>query len=196
MAGSEPNSKASEKQGDKLHDWKPGSDPTEARHLRAPGDFGIPAMEEDSVEGRYVSHNTKMSDPGNAQARAGEDGDRTSGVGANRGGAGAGSSGDVDTDFTGVGSGGSVISESGPDEEMGADEVNSSDADGHLSSETTGEQTTDGDIRVKGSVIDRSGEYPGGDAGQGADSASNPARGDDSFAGEVSSGEATGQDSY
>ena len=74
MAGSEPNANANDKQGDKLHDWKPGSDPTEARHLRAPGDFGIPAMEEDSVEGRYVSRNTKMSDPGNAQARAGEDG--------------------------------------------------------------------------------------------------------------------------
>jgi len=71
----------------------PGSSTEDAKKLGGKGDFGVP--ESNRPEREYTSMNTKMADPGAAQPRSGEDGQRTSGVGANNNGPGSGSGGDV-----------------------------------------------------------------------------------------------------
>ncbi len=145
---------------------------------------------------RYVSQNTKAADPGAAQPHSGEDdGVRTSGAGGVDSGVGSSSGGDLDTDFIGVGTGGSGISQSGPDDSMGADETDGSSdqfASGPRAQGFHGEK----DGKIEGTVIDRSGGLETTPDGQGADAISNSmARDDDSFAGEISGGEARGQDS-
>src|SRR5436190_13854057 len=93
--------------------WKPGSESGEAKNVQPKGDFGVPVGSGPSRERDYVTQNTKRSDPGNAQARSGEDGDdsaRTTGAGGTASGEGASSGGDLDTDIVGVGTGGTGIS--------------------------------------------------------------------------------------
>jgi hypothetical protein len=51
-----------------------------------------------------------------------------------------------------------------------------------------------GQTRVNGTVHSASDDSSAGGGGQGADAATNPNRNDDAFAGEVSMGEAGGQD--
>jgi hypothetical protein len=180
-----------------LSSWKPGSEPQEARNVGGKGDFGVPAGPGPTRERDYVSENTRASDPGSAKARSGEEpeGVRTSGAGAADEGVGSGSEGDIDTDILGVGTGGSGISASGPGDPPGPD-----DSDGSSSEMASGppaqgqNQPGEGPPRgggpVKGPTISRDLDNPGS-AGQGADAATNPARGDDAFAGEVSSDEAS-----
>jgi hypothetical protein len=181
--------------------WKPGSEAAQAKDVAGRGDFGVPAGAGPSRERDYVSGNTKRSDPGNAMPRSGEEeGLRTTGAGAAAAGDGSGSGGDLDPDIIGVGTG-TGISISGPSDRIGADASDGTSAEmasggpaqGH---NQAGVHRVGGNKRVHGTTFDRSrGDASTTDDGQGADAMSNPAaRGDDSFAAEISSGEAAGDD--
>jgi hypothetical protein len=189
--------------------WKPGSEADQAKNVAGGGDFGVPAGPgtRSTRQRDYVSENTKMSDPGNTQPFAWEhDGVRDHGAGARDAGTGSASGGDIDTDFIGVGTGGSGIAASTP-RPGDAPAPGPADSDG-----TSNEMASPlpnvpsdraviepahgarGSNRIQGSLVQQP-DLQTGPFGQGADAATNPAaRGDDSFAAEVSSGEAQGQD--
>ena len=181
-----------------MENWKPGNEPPQND---APGDFGAPAGESHPLERDYVSQNTKRSDPGVAQPRSGEsaNGTRTSGVGGSASGDGSSSGGDINTDVIGIGTG-SGVAVSGPDDEPGADDVFSDESvsdvfasGGHAKGEKEIDARRIGrDDRVKGSTVSVGDDRT--TAPVGADSATTSAHDDDSFAGEISSGEAGGQD--
>lgn len=174
---------------------KPGSNPEDAKKVGGSGDFGV--AESDVVGRTYTSANTKRSDPGAAPAHAGEDGQRTSGVGGNEGAPGSSSGGDLDTDIIGFGTGGGVTQSGsdgqhtpGPDDSDGTSNefAGGKPAEGRNQKKST---RHGGGDRVHGSVVQREDD----NSGQGADAASqtdDTLR--DSFAGEVSSGEAGGDD--
>jgi hypothetical protein len=178
---------------------KVGSDSKAAKAMGGTSDFGV--SESDTRGRAYTSANTRASDRGAAQPHAGEDEGRVAGVGGNASGVGASSGGDLDTDFVGVGTGGGGISASGPDESMGAAESTGTARD-FASGPPTKNSKGPKAGKVEGSTVDQT----GGDiettaAGRGADAASRAPRGDpddldDSFRGEVSTGEASGQDSH
>ena len=175
--------------------WKPGSEAAEAKNVASPGDFGVPVGSGPSRERQYVSDNTKASDPGVARPRSSEfEGRRTSGAGATHDGDGSGSGGDLDPDVIGVGTG-SGIAEAGPSERTGPDD----------STGTSDEFASGGHAQGRNqTLVGRHGTAPGfrgstvsgdldmttGADGQTSDNVNNPARGDDSFAGEITSGEA------
>jgi hypothetical protein len=162
-----------------------------------------------------VSQNTKRSDPGNRHPASHErEGDRTSGAGAPASGPGSSSGGDLDTDITGVGFGGSGIAQGGPDSEA---EIGAAASDGTSSQfaspvppgrrgavevipaqrrNQSGVGQIGGSKRVHGTVQSRDIDVSTGGDAQGADAVSNPlaAGDDDSFKAEVSGGEATGED--
>lgn len=181
--------------------WKPGSEAAAAKDVAGKGDFGVPVGSGPSLERDYVSANTKRSDPGNAPPRSGEEeGLRTTGAGANATGDGSGSGGDLDPDFIGVGTG-TGISISGPSDRVGADASDGTSAEMASGGPAqglnqTGVHRVGGNKRIAGTTFDRSrGDASTSGDGQGADAITNPAaRGDDSFAGEISSGEASGDD--
>ena len=198
----------------KMTNWKPGSQTKEARNVAPPGDFGVPAGAERTADRDYVSQNTKRSDRGNAHPASHErDGDRSSGAGAPASGPGSSSGGDIDTDITGVGFGGSGIAQAGPDSEA---EVGAAASDGTSKEfaspvppgrpgevevipaqrrNQSGVGKVGGSKRVRGSVQTHDTDFSTGADAQGADAATNPrARDDDSFIGEVSTGEAAGDD--
>jgi hypothetical protein len=187
-------------QASDMKSWKPGSDPASAKNVGAEGDFGVPVGTGPSRERDYVSGNTKASDPGNAQPRSSEfDGRRTAGAGSRFSGDGSGSGGDIDPDFIGVGTGGSGVAASGPRGGSGPDDSDGSSnemasggpAEGR---NQVGVHHVGGDKRVQGTTINRDADFSQTPIGQGADAVTNPALGDDAFAGEVSFGEARGQD--
>lgn len=194
--------KVTEKQGSKdMASWKPGSEAADAKNIAGRGDFGVPVGNGPSPERDYVSQNTKRSDPGNAKPRSGEEeGLRTTGAGATASGDGSSSGGDLDTDFIGVGTG-SGLSVSAPSDRVGADDSDGTSAEMASGGPAQGRNQTgvhhvSGAKRLQGTTFDRSGTdaSAAGDA-QGADAISNPTvRGDDSFAGEISGGEASGGD--
>lgn len=172
--------------------WKPGSESDPAQQPDAPGDFGVHASRSSAGDRAYTSRNAKLSDPGNAQpwSRENADGDRTAGAAGHASGVGSSSGGDLDPDLIGVGTGGSMIAQSGPGNRPGEDDTDGSSDEFATGGHATGRVPPDAD-RFSGSSY--TGELPAGPVG-GADNAVNPAREDDSFAGEVSSGEASGQD--
>jgi hypothetical protein len=178
-------------------DGKPGSDPDAAKAVGGKGDFGIPVNRERTADRDYTSANTKASDPGAARPRSGEDDRRSSGAGAPSSGVGSSSGGDVDTDIIGVGTGGSSISQGGPSNRPPGPDDSDGTSDEFASGPRADGKRGSKYARIEGSVMqspDDSSSGPGG--GQGADAATNPAaRGDDSFASEISSDEASGQDS-
>jgi hypothetical protein len=189
-----------------MSSWRPGSEAGEAKNLKADGDFGVPAGSGPSLDRDYVSANTKRSDPGNAMPRSGEDdgGDaaRESGAGANAGGAGSGSGGDLDPDFVGV-AGGSGIAASAPGTRVGADASDGSSDEMASGGRAAGQNQNPDEVGKiggsrtlnPGSVMNRADDGSTSPDGQGAAAATNPAaRGDDSFAGEISFGEASGED--
>ena len=187
--------------GKDMASWKPGSEAAEAKDVAGKGDFGVPVGTGPSRERDYVSENTKRSDPGNSMPRSGEEeGLRTTGAGANAAGDGSGSGGDLDPDFIGVGTGTGVsISPAGG--RVGADASDGTSAEMASGGPAQGRNQSGvhhvgGSKRVSGTTFDRSrGDASTTGDGQGADAISNPAaRGDDSFSGEISSGEAAGQD--
>lgn len=175
---------------------KPGSSREDARAVGGEGDFGESANENNRLDRDYVSRNTKMSDPGAAQPRSsGVAGARESGAGGSAVGTGASSGGDIDTDIIGVGTGGSGVAQSGSvGRPPGPDDSDGSSREFASGAPAKGEKGPRAG-KVEGNTVDRTG---GGRAtqpqGEGADSATSPAEfGDDSFKGEISSGEAGGQ---
>ena len=187
--------------GKDMSSWKPGSESAEAKNVEAKGDFGVPVGSGPSRERDYVTQNTKRADPGAAPARSGEDGGdsaRTSGAGGAASGEGSSSGGDIDPDFVGV-AGGSGLSVAGPDANIGqAASDGSSDefaSGGHAQGQNSIPRgRVGGDKRVQGSVVSGDLDYHIGADGQTSDNVNNPARGDDAFAGEVTLGEAHGED--
>jgi hypothetical protein len=181
--------------------WKPGSDAASAGKVGGGGDFGVPAGAGPSRDRDYVSENTKRSDPGNAMPRSGEtEGLRTTGAGAAAAGDGSGSGGDLDPDFIGVGTGGSGVAMSGPSDRRDKSESDGTSAEMASGGPAAGRNQAGvhhvgGSKRVAGTTFDRSrGDGSTTGDGQGA-AVSNPAaRGNDAFAGEISGGEALGED--
>lgn len=182
--------------------WKPGSDAASAKHVGAQGDFGVPTGAGPTRGRDYVSENTKRSDPGNALPRSGEqEGLRTTGAGAFVSGEGSGSGGDLDTDIVGVGTGGSGVSVSGPSDRTGSGDSDGSSAEMASGGPAQGRNQTGvdhvgGSKQVHGATFNRSvGDASTTGDGQGAAAVTNPAaRVDDSFAAEISVGEAMGHD--
>lgn len=181
-----------EKPGD-MASWKPGSESDKAAEHEASGDFGVHASRGSRADRDYTSRNTKLSDPGHAQpwSRENADGVRTAGAAGHASGTGSSSGGDVDTDLIGVGTGGSVVSQSGPVSRPGADDTDGSSDEFASGGHAPGTHP-EKEEPFKGSTY--TGEMSQDVAGRGADNATNPARDDDSFAGEISSGEARGED--
>lgn len=177
---------------------KVGSDSEAAKEFASNGDFGV--KQSDTTQRNYTSANTKASDPGASQPHAGEDQDRTAGVGGNSSGVGASSGGDIDTDFVGVGTGGSTVAVSPAGRPPGPD-----DSDGTSNEFASGPPTKNVKGPKAGKVEGDTMDHSGGDIestaeGRGADAASRPPRADpdqvdDSFVGEISTGEAAGEDS-
>jgi hypothetical protein len=182
--------------------WKPGSESGEAKNVQPKGDFGVPVGSGPSAERDYVTRNTKRSDPGNAQARSGEDGGdsaRTTGAGGTASGDGSCSGGDLDTDIVGIGTGGSGVAAGGPDDDIGAAASDGSSDEFASGPHAQGRNAVPkghvgGDKRVRGSVVSGDLDASTGADGQSADNLNNPAVGDDAFAGEVTLGEALGED--
>ena len=190
-----------QQQNKDLASWKPGSESAEAKNVGGKGDFGAPVGAGPSRDCDYVNENTKRSDPGATQPMDWEhDGKRDHGVGAADSGPGSASAGDVDPDFVGVGTGGSGIATSGTiGRPPGPDDSDGTSNEFAAGGPAQGRNQTDvgkigGTKRVDGDVQMRGQDQHTND-GEGADDATNaPARGDDSFVAEVSSGEARGDD--
>jgi hypothetical protein len=144
----------------------PGSSTQDAKAVGGKGDFGVP--EGDVLERTYTSQNTKRSDRGGVPPRSGDDDSRVSGAGGSNSGPGSSSGGDVDLDL-------SLYTTGGTD----APPVR---------------QTKKAPAKspaLRGSTVQPPDEISTGP--QGADAASRPEEGDDSFVGEVSSDEASGR---
>jgi hypothetical protein len=177
-----------------LPDGKVGSDPQAAKSVGGAQDLG--ARQDDVIERQYTSANTKAADRGATQPHAGEfagEG-RMAGAGGVASGPGASSGGDLDTDFVGV-AGGSGLAQAPPRGVPGPD-----DSDGTVREFASGPPTQNEKGpkagKVEGSTVDREGDIETLAEGRGASAVSRSPRGvDDSFRGEVSEGEASGQDS-
>ena len=176
---------------------KVGSDRSALKSVGGKGDFGIPAGEA-GIERDYVAENTRASDRGAAQPASEEfEGDRTHGAGGKASGVGSSSGGDLDTDFIGVGTGGSGIAADiahaeeyrpGPDDAQSAPETTQT-ARPDQKQEVTKVPTPN--YRTMAQANADSESRPGA----GSDMASNSgAQDDDSFSGESSSGDARGED--
>lgn len=194
--------KQQSKQSKDITSWKPGSEPEKAGDVAASRDFGVPEAEAPSHQRDYVSQNTKRSDRGaTAPASWEHDGVRDHGAGADDNGPGSSSGGDMDTDILGVGTGGSGIAQSPPGAPPAADDTDGS-TDDLSSKKPAGPRKEDARRAMKrskgkqSSTDAASANLPNIAAGtEGADAATNSeARGDDSFASEISAGEARGDD--
>ena len=95
---------------------KIGSDPKAARQFGGKNDFGVPETWTRNRSRICLARKQKSNDPGGSFSHSGSDTARTTGVGGNKSGVGSSSGGDVDTDIIGVGTGGTTISQSGPDD--------------------------------------------------------------------------------
>src|SRR5688572_15688813 len=201
------------KQTDPNASLKPGSNPEDARKVGGEGDFGARAGGERTADRDYVSRNTKVSDPGNAQPWGFEhDGVRDHGAGARDTGPGSASGGDVDPDIVGVGTGGSGVSLSGdlnrppgPDDSDGSSDEFAAGGRAQGRNQTLTGNKVGGSKRVAGTTHSGAVDASTSD-GQGASAVTNPvheAGGDirhsprdnygDSFASEISLGEASGE---
>jgi hypothetical protein len=94
---------------------------------------------------------------------------------------------------------GTGLAGAGPDEAVGADETDGSSDQFASGGRAQGRNAipkghVGGDKRVRGSVVSGDLDYHTGADGQTSDNVNNPARGDDAFAGEVTFGEAIGED--
>ena len=190
-----------------MADWKPGSEPEKARDVASRGDFG--AAESDLTAREYTSENTRRSEPGAAHPSDFEhQGKRDHGVGVPDTGPGSGSGGDVDTDIIGLGTGGGV-SISGPGDAPGADDVTGTEnpfatqtpagrqGDAFIEpargDNQTGVHHVGGTKQIKGTVVQEP-DAQSTSMGEGSDAAGRPVPYDDAAAGEISSGEARGED--
>jgi len=175
---------------------KVGSDRSAAAHFAGSRDFGIPAegagrFIEVAEEAKYQSGGDHLSDP--RPVRSGGDGTRESGVGGVESGPGSSSGGDIDTDIVGVGTHGSGVSSGGPDQRRtGAD---MSDAGSEPHAAKSNQSSRQSSRAMRGDTVNRS----GGDntttgSGTGSSSVTPFETGDDAAAGEISQGEAGGDD--
>jgi hypothetical protein len=188
-----PRESARKTEPDKMNQFtKVGSDRSAAAHFAGHGDFGIPAGDagrfpDVAAEAKYQPAGDHQSDP--RPPRSGGDEDRESGVGGFDSGPGSNSGGDLDTDVVGVGTHGVGIATSGPDDrKQGADmtESASNALDPHPHQPRR---------QMRSSTVDQS----GGDNtttghGNGAGTVTPFETGDDAAAGEISQGEAAGDD--
>ena len=178
---------------------KVGSD-REALKQIGKGDFGVPAGEA-GPDRDYVSQNAKASDRGAAQPSSAEfQGNRTHGAGGKASGVGSSSGGDLDTDIIGVGTGGSGIAANTPLEHRpGPDDSDGTSNEMGSGAPAKGENQ-DGIGKVGGPrpvhrAIAQANRDAAEPVGTGSDAANNPQEsGDDSFRGEVSSGDGRGED--
>jgi hypothetical protein len=173
------------------------------------GDFGAPAGGDGRTADRdYVSRNTKASDPGAAQPFGYEqDGVRDHGAGGRASGPGSASGGDLDPDVVGVGTGGSGVSLSGNvNRPPGPDDSDGSSDEFASGAHAQGRNQPGGPTVIRGTTHSRDLDASTGDV-QGASAVTNPVHelgGDvthaprdgasDAFAGEISEGEARGDD--
>jgi hypothetical protein len=180
---------ASKKRSNNTHagETHPGSEPDRSKN---PHDFGVPAAGGTGIEREYVSENTKQSDPGAALPAASETIDRTAGVGGKYSGPGSASGGDLDTDIVGVADGRGVSTSGNIHEPPGPDDTDGS-SDAFASGPHAQGRAAPKQGKIRGSTTN-AGEPE--TSGRGADAMNSPARGDDSAAGEISMGEALGED--
>jgi hypothetical protein len=174
--------KINSRESKKIH---PGSSAADAKSLGGKGDFGVP--ESNVAERTYTSRNTKQADPGGAAPRSGSDGSRTSGVGGHQSGVGSSSAGDIDTDVVdgiGMAISGKIREAAGPDDSTGTSRDFASGPPAMRVGPTPARPA------IHGSTVQSPDDRTVGP--QGADATSNRVREDDSFAGEVSSDEASG----
>jgi len=167
----------------------PGSSAKDAAKIGGKGDFGVP--ESNVTERTYTSLNTKASDRGAAQPRSGEGGLRTSGVGGINSGPGSASGGDLDPTSTGLS--GSGLSASGRvNEPAGPDDTDGSSA-AFASGPPAQGRNQKGPVQpIRGSTVQAGNDRTTGP--QGADGVANSDPDNDASAGEISSGEASGED--
>ena len=197
--------------GSKRHrsSGKVGSDPQADKEFGGELDFGIPAKKAspDEPDGGRA----KGPEQGTGPMRSGDRGVRTSGVGHAPGRAGAGSGGDLDTDFIGLDGKGGVAAAPASGRTRGPDITEGGSAPFASGAPAEGKNQKPERKIVKGSTVDRS----GGDAsttgaGGGSDTTEGPAQSeiaeetgaafdrkpdipDNAAAGEISGGEASGQ---
>ena len=180
--------------------WKPGSESGEAKNVGGEGAFGAPVGAGPNRDRDYVNENTKRADPGATQPMGWErDGVRDHGAGGPDSGPGSSSGGDLDPDFVGIAGGSGVAASGDVNRPPGADDSDGTSNEFAAGQPAQGRNQTHvgavgGSKQVPGDVQTR-GEDQHTNAGEGADDVTNvQARGDDSFATEISSGEARGED--
>ncbi len=168
----------------------PGSN---SGNIGGKGDFGVP-VDGSRAELDYASNHTKHADPGAAQeADFEQDGVRDHGVGGPASGPGSSTGGDLDVDVIGVGDGGAGLAISGPDGfdstsgARRADEATQDSNPSHRARKPLTEVP-----RVKGTTFSRGVEED--DVARGSDAATNSHMSEDSFAGEISRGDARGEE--
>jgi hypothetical protein len=193
------------KQHDPNASLKPGSSEQDARKVGGQGDFGAPegGLTGRTAERDYTSRNTKVSDPGaTAPFDFENDGVRDHGAGGRDNGPGSASGGDIDPDIVGVGTGGSGVAASGMNgRPAGPDDV--AEPAGNAGQRKPAKAPRP----PHGSTVSRDTDASTGGGAQGASAVTNPiheAGGDirhtprdaygDSFASEISLGEASGED--
>ncbi|MBC8106713.1 MAG: hypothetical protein H7Z14_09005 [Anaerolineae bacterium] len=164
-----------------------GSDPRAVKLIGGKGDFGVPETGQER-DRQYVSQETKSQDPGGMPPHAGVDQSRVAGVGGNESGVGSSSSGDIDPDIVGVGTGGSTISQAGPDDRKdGADMVTSDKLDQSARDRNSRQAAQKNPTQPRGTYIDRTGDITTHGGGDGSAAATDPLMEEnDAFAGELS----------
>lgn len=174
---------------------KPGSSAEDAAKLSGKGDFGV---HENDVAGRsYTSANTKAADHGAAQPNSYEHRRvRESGAGGKDSGPGASSGGDIDTDFVGIGGVGLAtnIDKQAPRDARDTDGSSRNAASGGPSQ---GQRPADvGQVGGRHEQINVVTPADVRTTNAGSDEVSHAEEDnvDDSFRGEISSGEASGRD--
>lgn len=158
-------------------------------------DFGVPESGHER-DRQYVSQETKSQDPGGMPPHAGDNGSRVAGVGGNESGVGSSSSGDIDPDIVGVGTGGTTISQSGPDDRKeGRDMVTSDQPDQAARDRKARPAAHNNPRQPLGTFVDRTGDITTHGGGEGSAAATNPLMEEnDAFAGELSLDDVSGAD--
>jgi len=183
------NSKKSDTPDHSEH--KVGSDRSAAAHFAEGHDFGIPAREagkrtDVADEVKYQPAGDHLQDP--RPPRSGDQGTRDSGVGGVNSGPGSSSGGDLDTDLIGVGTHGSGISAAGPDNrKTGPDMVQAEPAPRSAPPHQPRNE-------MRGITNQSDPNNTTVALGNGASSVTRFETGDDAAAGEISQGEAAGDD--
>jgi hypothetical protein len=171
---------------------KVGSDRRAAQHFADSSDFGVPARDAGRLPGtaeeaKYQPQGDHISDP--RAPRSGSGGTRESGVGGRDSGAGSSSGGDVDTDILGVGTDGLSLASGGPDERSTGADMTQAGTPQHIAHPHNPTEL------IRGSTVNRSGgDVSTTGSGMGAGGLTDADPGDDAAAGEISQGEAAGDD--